>query len=92
MVFQFINALLAGAVGTAIESIRRLHAMTDNTAATVRTGGSQHVDGALKTVEDMRFAAQPHLKAFVVDIATYFTRRCLITQHTFTFIHIFLFL
>lgn len=83
--------MLASAVGAAIEGIRCLHAVTDDAAATMGTGGSQRVDGALKAVEYMSLAAHFHLETFVVNVAAHLTRRCLGSQYTFAFIHVRLF-
>jgi len=83
--------MLAGAVGTAKEGIRRLHAVTDDAAAAMGTGGRQRVDGALEAVEHMRLAAHLQLETFVVDVAAHLTGGGLIPQHTFAFIHAGLF-
>jgi len=53
----------------------------------MHAGGRKSMDRTLETVEHMRLATHSYLKAFIVDVTAYFTRRCLIAQHTFTFIH-----
>jgi hypothetical protein len=74
-------------MGTAKEVIRCLHAMTNDAAAAMGTGGCQGVDGALEAVEYMRLAAHLHLKTFVIDVAAHLTRGGFVPQHAFTFIH-----
>ena len=60
-------------MSTAIERAIGLVAMSDNAAATVRAHWSQRVNGALETVERMRFASPDDLKRFVVIVPTHFT-------------------
>jgi hypothetical protein len=74
-----MDAMLAGTMSTAIQSIRCLHAMTDNSTAAMSTCGSKRMDRTLEAVEDVRFATHSHLKTFIVSIATYFTGSCLLT-------------
>ena len=83
--------MLAGTVSTTVQSIGRLHTVTDNAAATVRARGCKRMDRAFEAIEHMRLAAHLHFKTFIVAIATYFTCRCLAAEHVFTFIHVYLF-
>lgn len=82
-----MDAMLTGTVSTAIQSICRFHAMTDYTAAAMGTRGGKRMNRAFEAVKNMRFATHPHLKTFIVSIAAYFTGGCLLTQHTFIFVH-----
>jgi hypothetical protein len=74
-----MDAVLAGTMSTAIQSIRCLHAMTDNSTAAMSTRGGKRMDRTLEAVKDMRFATHAHLKTFIVGIPTYFTGGCLLT-------------
>jgi hypothetical protein len=60
-------------MGATIEDTLRLHAVTDNSAATMGAGWRQGMNGTLEAIENMRFPANPHFKTFVIHIATYFT-------------------
>jgi hypothetical protein len=72
-IFKFIDSVLAGAVGAAIEDTLCLHAVTNNPTAAVRAGWRQGLDGTLEAIEDMRLAAHPHFKTFIIHVAAYFT-------------------
>src|SRR5690349_16939666 len=76
----------------AIQSVYRLHTMTDNAASTMGAGGRQGMGRALETVEHMRLTTYSHLKAFIVDITAHLTGRRLISQRLFILIHSCLFL
>jgi hypothetical protein len=52
-VFEFVNAMLLGAVGTAVKNTICFHTVTDDPAATMSTGGRQSVDSTLETIENM---------------------------------------
>jgi hypothetical protein len=55
-------------MGATVKDTAHLCAMTYDLTATVGAFGCQRVDGALKTVEDMRLTIQSHLKTFVVFV------------------------
>jgi hypothetical protein len=65
--------MLAGTVSTAVKDTLRLHAMTDDPAATVRAGWRQCLDGTFEAIEDMRLTTHSHFKTFVIHIPAYFT-------------------
>jgi hypothetical protein len=72
-ILKFIDPVLAGTVGTTIKDTLSLHAVTDDPAAAMGTGWCQGMDGAFKTIEDMRLAIDPHFKALIVHVPAYFT-------------------
>jgi hypothetical protein len=87
-----MNAMLLGAMCTAIEHPIRFHAVTDHPAAAVSTRRRKGVDGTLETIEHMGFAAPPNFKAFIVYIAANFTSHCLIICHSvLSFLYLYLF-
>ncbi|MBA2241629.1 MAG: hypothetical protein H0W04_01885 [Chthoniobacterales bacterium] len=47
-------------------------AVADNPAAAMGAGRSQRVNRALKAIEDMGSALQPHLEAFIVIVSAEF--------------------
>jgi len=74
MIFQFVDAVFAGTVGTAEEDPVGFHAVTNDLTSTVGTFGCKRVDGAFETVKYMRFTIHSHLKTFIVVVSAYFTR------------------
>ena len=72
-IFELMDAILPGTMGTAEEDTVHLHAMTYNSAATMRAGRCQSMDGAFEAVEDMRLTVLAHLKTFVIFVAAYLT-------------------
>ena len=64
--------LLAGAVCTAIHRPIRLHAMAQDSAATMTTGGSKRLDRTLKAIKRMRLVPHDHFKCFVIVIPACF--------------------
>ena len=72
-IFELMDAILFGTMGTAEEDTIHLHAVTNNTAAAMRARGCQGMDGTFEAVEHMRLTVLAHLKTFVVFVAAYFT-------------------
>jgi hypothetical protein len=83
--------MLAGAMCATIERISRFHAVTNNAAAAMGTGGRQGMDGALETIEYMRLTAHPYLKTLIVHVAAHFTGGRGVAKHVFLCVHICLF-
>ena len=63
------DTLVLGAVCTAEDAAIVLHAVTHDADAAMGTGGCERGDGALKAVEDKRFAAHGDLKGLVIVVA-----------------------
>lgn len=63
----------AGAMRATIHRAFRFHAVADDFAAAVGTCGGQRMNGALETVEVMRFTGHDHFKSLVIRIAAHFT-------------------
>jgi hypothetical protein len=80
-VFEFLDAVLTGAMRTTIEDALTLHAVPDHAAATVSAGGRQGMDGALKAVKHVRLTAHTDFKTFVVHIPAHFTSHLAIISH-----------
>ena len=76
---------LAGAMSTAIEGAFRLDTVANDFTITMLALWGERVDGAFETIENMRDAAHPYLKALIVYVAAYFTSHtvCL----TSSFVH-----
>ena len=68
------HALLTCAVRTAKHRTIGLDPMANDSAPTMVTGGSQCLNGALKTIEGMRRISRNHHKGFVVFIPAGFTQ------------------
>jgi hypothetical protein len=77
--------MLLCAVRAAVKYAIGLHAMTNDTASTMRAGGRQRMDGAFETVENMRDTAHAYLKTLIVYVAAYFTSHTICL--TSSFIH-----
>jgi hypothetical protein len=80
-VFEFLNAVLAGAMRTAIEDTLTFHAVPDHTAAAVGAGGRQGMDRAFKAIEHVRLPAHAYFKAFVVYVTAHFTSHLTSISH-----------
>jgi hypothetical protein len=73
-VFEGIYTVMLGAMGAAEHhATGRLDAMPDNPAAAMGAGWGEGVDGALKAVKRVGFAAYNHLKTFIILVAANFT-------------------
>jgi hypothetical protein len=68
-VAQAFDAFMLGAMDTAENGVAVLHAMADDTAATVRADWRQRLDRAFERVEDHGAAVHPDLETLVVIVA-----------------------
>lgn len=68
---SFVNPLIMGAVGTAVELIIAFNAMPDYATATVEAGGRKCLNRALKAVERIALPFHDDVKALVIVVATY---------------------
>lgn len=63
-----LSSFLGRAVGAAIENAARFYPVSDNSAATVVTGGSKAGKCTLKTVKCMCLSSHDDLKGFIVIV------------------------
>jgi hypothetical protein len=80
-VFEFLDAMLAGAMRTTIEDALTFHAVPNHAAAAVCAGGRQGMDGAFKAIEHMRLTTHADFKTFVVHVPAHFTSHLAIISH-----------
>jgi len=91
-IFEFIDSMLAGTMGTTVKDTFRFHTMTDDSAATMRAGRCQGMNRTFETIKDMRLASDPHFEAFIVHVTAYFTShiiRLLIHHLPLSLIHFY---
>jgi hypothetical protein len=73
-ILQFLDAMLAGAVGAAVElAVPDLHAVPNDYAPAVSALGSECMDRALKAIEHVSFVTDHDGKRLVIIISTDFT-------------------
>jgi hypothetical protein len=70
-IFELVDAILVGTMGTAEEDPIHLHTVTNDTTATMRACRCQGVNGTFKAIEYMRLTVLSDLKTFVIFVATY---------------------
>src|SRR5437868_13794934 len=75
MILDIRHARTSRAVGTAVESIVGLDAVSDDLAPTVVADRGQFVNRALKTVERVTHASRRDLECQVIIVAAHFTFR-----------------
>jgi hypothetical protein len=73
MIFDGTYAFLSRAVGTAIEFLVGLDAVTDDPASTVMTMRCQPLNSTLEAVECESFVVHDYLERQVIIVATNFT-------------------
>jgi hypothetical protein len=79
-----MDAMLFCTMSAAVEHAFCFHTVPNHPASTMRAGRGQSVDRAFEAIENMGHAAHPDFKAFVVDVAAYFTshpRDCVSFNH-----------
>ena len=73
-IFQFLDSMLAGAVGAAIElPISHFHTVSDDDAAAVLASRRQSMDRAFEAVEYMPLVPDHHRKSLIIFVSTDFT-------------------
>jgi hypothetical protein len=72
-VLELLDAMLAGAVGTAIElTVSHFHAMPDDHASAVGAARRQGMDGTFKAVKHVLLIPHHHFKRLVILVSTDF--------------------